>query len=150
MGQGQASAAAALLIARRLVRIGRREAAARLLESMHALRPDDTALAIARARLLEWQLRRPDVALAVVEAALSAGPPAPARLDLEVRRERLRGKLVGGRGRRRRGEGVGSDRRRRRRQRREPVLLHEAAEGGDHDRVEATVVRLEPVQGPRR
>jgi hypothetical protein len=52
----------------------------------------DVRLPVARARLLEWRRRDPQLALAVVEAAQSRIPDQAAAL--EARRTRLRRKVV--------------------------------------------------------
>lgn len=100
MGQGHASAAAALLVARHLVRHRRPAAAAGFLQEIHEQQPADPAVAVARARLLEWQLRDPLAALSVVDSALRHEVPPPLTIDLEHRRERLRRKAGLDRGRR--------------------------------------------------
>ena len=114
MAQGHASAAAALLIARRLVRHRRPTAAAAFLAEIHARQPADPAVAVARARVLEWQLRDPAAALLVVESAMRHPLPAELGVDLEHRRERLRrrvGPLVGSVDGGRRGRDGGGGRR---------------------------------------
>jgi hypothetical protein len=94
MGQGRASAAAALLVARRLVRAGRHAGAAAVLAAAQAAAPEEPALAIARARVLEWRLGHLGAALDVVDEARAQGPhPAPVGLDLERRADRLRRRL---------------------------------------------------------
>ncbi len=124
MVQAPASGAAALLIARRLVRAGRFEAAARLLAAVHDALPEQAPLAVARARILEWRLRDLPAALAVVESALTRTPPAgPVTFDLEWRRARLLEKLAVGR---RRGPRRGSGHR---------LLLDELPPGGQQSRV---------------
>jgi uncharacterized protein len=90
MAQGHPSAAAALLLARRLVRHRRPRAAEAFLAEVHARQPADPAVAVARARVLEWQLRDPAGALDVVDAALRHPLPPGLDLDLEHRRARLR------------------------------------------------------------
>ena len=123
MGQGHASAMAAMLIARRLVRVGRHPAAAAVLAGAQTAAPGEAALAIARARVLEWRLGHFATALEVVEAARAQGPhPPPVALDLERRADRLRRRLSRG--------GRGRDRDRGRQQ----VLLREGAQGGDQRR----------------
>ncbi len=94
MAQGQPSAAAALLVARRLVRHHRPAAAARFLAEVHARQPTDLAVAVARARVLEWQLRDSAAALAVVDEALARAVPPAVAADLARRRERLRRKTT--------------------------------------------------------
>lgn len=153
MAQGPPSAAAALLIARRLVRHRRPAAAAAFLARVHALEPGDPALAVARARVLEWQLHQAREALEVVESALARRPAAPLAIDLERRRDRLRQKAAaldggGGRGRR-------DGRRVRRpapahggsRQWRQGLLLDDRAEGAQHHRVEGAGVAGQGVDG---
>ena len=104
MRQGRASATAALLLARQLVRRRRHAAAEAVLADAQTLLPAEPLLAIARARVLEWRLGHPGRALEVVEAAGRQGPhPAPVALDLERRGERLRrrvARLNGGQDRR--------------------------------------------------
>jgi hypothetical protein len=89
----EAAATAGLLIARRLARrptsVAGAESFLGWLESRVA---SDVRLPVARARLLEWRRRDPQLALAVVEAAQSRLPEeAPA---LEARRNRLRRKVA--------------------------------------------------------
>ncbi len=104
MGQSQGTSAAALLIARHLVRRRRYGAAERLLAQAQGVLPADPALAIARARLLEWRLRDHTGGLRVIENALERGVRGRAREDLERRRARLlrkvlqQGHLLGARG----------------------------------------------------
>lgn len=111
MAQPQGSPAAALLLARQLVRRRRPEAARRLLAGLQAALPDEPALAIAHARVLEWRLGDPAAALAVVRAALDRRPRGIARADLERRARRLalrqerELRRAGGGGRRRRQDG---------------------------------------------
>jgi hypothetical protein len=89
----EAAATAGLLIARRLAR--RRTSAAgaeSFLGWLESRVASDVRLPVARARLLEWRRRDPQLALAVVEAAQSRLPEqAPA---LEARRNRLRRKVA--------------------------------------------------------
>jgi hypothetical protein len=94
MAQGQASAAAALLLARRLVRHRRPRAAEAFLAEIHSRQPADPAVAVARARVLEWQLRDPAAALTVVDAALRHPLPPGLGVDLEHRRERLQRRVT--------------------------------------------------------
>jgi len=89
----ESAATAGLLIARRLARrrtsLAGAESFLGWLESRVA---SDVRLPVARARLLEWRRRDPQLALAVVEAAQSRLPEeAPA---LEARRNRLRRKVA--------------------------------------------------------
>ena len=100
-GEGDASAAAGLLLSRRLVRRGSIAAADRLLGWLESSITEDIRLSLARARLAEWRRRDPSQALSIVEAAQRRMPDqAP---DLEHRRARLRRKLESGRDRRRKG-----------------------------------------------
>ena len=94
---GDGSAAAGVLMARRLVRCRRPAGAETLLRWLQEALPLDPALAVARARVLEWRLRDPEGALAVVERALEE--PGNYREDLEKRRARLRRRLDARRGR---------------------------------------------------
>jgi hypothetical protein len=94
MRQGRASATAALLLARALVRRRRHRAAEAVLAEAQSVLPAEATLAIARARVLEWRLGRLGAALEVVEDAGHRGPhPAPLALDLERRGERLKRRL---------------------------------------------------------
>ena len=94
MRQGRASATAALLLARLLVRRHRHGAAEAVLAEAQVTMPGEPLLAIARARVLEWRLGRLGSALEVVEEAGRRGPhPMPLALDLERREERLRRRL---------------------------------------------------------
>jgi hypothetical protein len=95
---GDASAAAGLLISKRLVRRGSITAADRLLGWLESTITEDMRLSIARARLAEWRQRNPVQALSIVEAAQMRMPDQA--LDLEHRRARLRRKLDSGRSRR--------------------------------------------------
>jgi hypothetical protein len=91
--EDEAAATAGLLIARRLAR--RRTSvtgAERLLGWLESRVASDVRLPVARARLLEWRRRDPQLALAVVEAAQSRIPGEAAAL--EARRTRLRRKAV--------------------------------------------------------
>lgn len=134
MGQPKGSAAAALLLARQLARRRRPAAAERLLAGAQSMQPREPALAIARARLLEWRLRDPRGALAIVEAAIAGGVRGPALADLERRRLRLRERLTrGDQGKGGPGRGDGG------RQRRQQLLLDRLPEGGDEGRVVAAV-----------
>ncbi|HEX9097873.1 MAG TPA: ribonuclease H-like domain-containing protein [Candidatus Dormibacteraeota bacterium] len=88
-----AAASAGLLIARRLAR--RRTSvsgAERLLGWLESQVASDIRLPVARARLLEWRRRDPQLALAVVEAAQDRIPGEAAAL--EARRTRLRRKAA--------------------------------------------------------
>src|ERR1700674_361084 len=105
--RGEASATAGLMITRRLVRRGSVAAADRLLGWLESRAREDVRGSVARARLLEWRRRDPESALIVVEDAQRRMPEqAP---DLEHRRERLKGKVLG-RGYK---HGGGGDRRKR-------------------------------------
>jgi hypothetical protein len=98
---GDAAAAAGLLLSKRLVRRGSIAAADRLLGWLESSITEDMRLSIARARLAEWRRRDPCQALNIVEAAQLRMPDqAP---ELEHRRARLRRKLDSGRNRRRKG-----------------------------------------------
>ena len=89
---GDAAATAGLLISRRLVRRGSISGADRLLKRMEERFSEDLRVALARARLLEWRRRDPHRALMVVEGAQRRFPEAAA--ELELRRERLRRKVL--------------------------------------------------------
>jgi len=91
--QDEAAATAGLLIARRLAR--RRESVAgaeQFLGWLESRIASDVRLPVARARLLEWRRRDPQLALAVVEAAQSRIPDEAAAL--EPRRTRLQRKAA--------------------------------------------------------
>jgi hypothetical protein len=91
--EDEAAATAGLLIARRLVR--RRTSlvgAERLLGWLESQVAFDVRLPVARARLLEWRRRDPQLALAVVEAAQDRIPGEAGAL--EARRTRLRRKAA--------------------------------------------------------
>jgi hypothetical protein len=86
------AATAGLLIARKLVR--RRKSASgaeQFLGWLEARIASDIRLPVARARVLEWRRRDPQLALAVVEAAQDRMPEEAAAL--EARRARLRRKV---------------------------------------------------------
>ena len=89
---GEASATAALLISRRLLRHGLITTAESLLGWMESSVTEDVRVSVARARLLEWRRRQPQLALAVVEAAQSRMPHEAE--GLEPRRARLRRKVT--------------------------------------------------------
>jgi uncharacterized protein len=89
---GEASATAALLISRRLLRRGLITTAESLLGWMESSVTEDIRVSVARARLLEWRRRQPQLALAVVEAAQSRMPHEAE--GLEPRRARLRRKVT--------------------------------------------------------
>ena len=95
MAQDEASATAALLLAKRLTGKGRAASAERLLAWIDERVTAQAALAVARARLLEWRLRDPAAALDVVERALEGSAPV-GRLadDLFRRRSRLSRRVV--------------------------------------------------------
>ena len=91
--QDEAAATAGLLIARRLARRRTSVAGAeQFLGWLESRVASDVRLPVARARLLEWRRRDPQLALAVVEAAQSRIPDEAAAL--EARRTRLRRKAV--------------------------------------------------------
>jgi uncharacterized protein len=91
---GQASALAALLLARGLGRRGRYQAAERLLAAVQERLPAEVLVAVARARLLEWRLREPAAARELVAATLERLPStSPHRLDLERRLHRLEARV---------------------------------------------------------
>jgi hypothetical protein len=90
--QGEAAATAGLLMARKLSRRGAVSGAEGLLGWLEGSIADDVRLPVARARLLEWRRRDPQLALAVVEAAQSRIPDEAAAL--EGRRTRLRRKAA--------------------------------------------------------
>lgn len=94
-GDGEASASAGLLIARKLSRRGSVPAAEELLGWLEQRVADDIRLPVARARLLEWRRRDPHSALSVVEAAQERMPDEAA--GLEPRRTRLHRKVKKGR-----------------------------------------------------
>jgi hypothetical protein len=98
MGDGPASALAGVLLARGLARRGRHDSAERLLAALQERLPQQVPLAVARAKLLEWRLRRPDSALELVGQTLSKLPDrSPHRPDLERRRDRLDARIRRGR-----------------------------------------------------
>jgi uncharacterized protein len=90
--QGEAAATAGLLMARKLSRRGAVSGADGLLGWLERSISDDVRLPVARARLLEWRRRDPQLALAVVEAAQDRNPGEAAAL--EARRTRLRRKAA--------------------------------------------------------
>jgi hypothetical protein len=90
--QGEAAATAGLLMARKLSRRGAVSGADGLLGWLERSISDDVRLPVARARLLEWRRRDPQLALAVVEAAQDRIPGEAAAL--EARRTRLRRKAA--------------------------------------------------------
>ena len=91
--EDEAAASAGLLIARRLARRRTSVAGAeRLLGWLESQVASDVRLPVARARLLEWRSRDPQLALAVVEAAQERIPGEAAAL--EGRRTRLRRKAA--------------------------------------------------------
>ena len=89
--KGEAAATAGLLITRGLVRRGSIQAADTLLDWLEASARQDVRVSVARARLLEWRRREPELALAVVEDAQRRMPDVAD--DLEHRRARLRRKV---------------------------------------------------------
>jgi uncharacterized protein YprB with RNaseH-like and TPR domain len=90
--KGEAAATAGLLISRRLVRRGLITTAESLLGWMESSATKDIRVSLARARLLEWRRRDPQLALAVVEAAQHRMPHEAE--GLELRRARLRRKVT--------------------------------------------------------
>jgi hypothetical protein len=103
VADGPGSALAGVLLARGLQRRRLPVAAERLLAALQRRLPEETCLAVSRARVLEWSLRRPDAAHEVVSAALRSLPSdSPHLPDLERRQARLERKLVGSRAQRRR------------------------------------------------
>ena len=87
---GPAAAGAAVILARRLSRLGRPLSAARLLRDMVALLPAETALEVALATLLEWRLGAPLEARELVRSALERLPrESPYYLGMEARLARL-------------------------------------------------------------
>jgi uncharacterized protein len=90
--QGEAAATAGLLMARKLARRGAVSGADGLLGWLERSISDDVRLPVARARLIEWRRRDPQLALAVVEAAQDRIPDEAAAL--EARRTRLRRKAA--------------------------------------------------------
>lgn len=135
MAQPQGSPAAALLLTRRLLRRRMPDAARRLLAELQAALPEEPALAIAHARVLEWRLRDVPGALAVVRDALAREPRGLARADLERRARRLA--LRQERELRR----AGSRRRRRRGQERKELRLSGLAEPGNEAGVVPAALR---------
>lgn len=98
---GSASALAGVLLARGLQRRRQPLAAERLLAGLQHRLPAETALAVARARLLEWSLHRLSEAHDVVAAALQTIPAeSPHLADLERRCARLEQRLARSAGRR--------------------------------------------------
>ena len=89
---GEASTTAGLLISRRLLRRGLIATAETLLDWMESSATDDIRVSLARARLLEWRRREPQLALAVVEAAQRRMPHEAE--GLESRKARLRRKVT--------------------------------------------------------
>ena len=100
--RGEASATAGLLISRRLLRRGSVSAADSLLGWLESSVTEDIRVSVARARLLEWRRRDPDLALSVVEAAQERMPEAAP--ELKHRLARLKRKVASGGGRRRKRE----------------------------------------------
>ena len=89
----EAAATAGLLIARRLARRQTTVAGAEhFLGWLESRVASDVRLPVARARLLEWRRRDPQLALAVVEAAQGRMPDEAS--NLEARRTRLRRKVA--------------------------------------------------------
>lgn len=95
LADGPASTLAALLLARGLARRRHYQAADRLLGHLHQAVHGQPQVTIARAKLLEWRLRRPDAALELVAAELRRLPlDSPHRYDLERRLARLTRKVT--------------------------------------------------------
>src|SRR5262245_31692684 len=95
LADGPDSARAALLLARRLARRRRHDAAERLLAGVNRRLEREPRLAIARARLMEWSLGDLAGAREVVAGALAdLAPDSPYRTDLEWRLQRLESKLL--------------------------------------------------------
>jgi hypothetical protein len=101
--QGEAAATAGLWLARRLVRRRAIAAADQLLGWLESSVSEDVRVSVARARLLEWQRREPQLALTVVEAAQERMPesatelePRRARLQRKVQKRREARRLSGG------------------------------------------------------
>ncbi|HEX6488186.1 MAG TPA: ribonuclease H-like domain-containing protein [Candidatus Dormibacteraeota bacterium] len=90
LADGKGSAAAAVLLARGLVKRRRVQGADRLLAEVQATVPEPV-LAVVRARIREWRLRDLPGALEIVEQALSE--PGAWAEDLDRRRRRLRRRL---------------------------------------------------------
>jgi uncharacterized protein len=101
--QGEAAATAGLWLARRLVRRRSIAAADQLLDWLESSVSEDVRVSVARARLLEWQRREPQLALSVVEAAQERMPESAT--ELEPRRARLQRKVQKRREARRLGRG---------------------------------------------
>ncbi len=89
---GEPSATAGLYLARRLARRGALAGAVNLLEWLEAKVCDDVRIPVARAKLLEWRRRDPQLALSVVEAAQRRLPAEAS--GLEGRRARLSRKVA--------------------------------------------------------
>jgi hypothetical protein len=131
MAQDEASAAAGLLLAKRLTRKGRAASAEKLLAWIDERVDAQAALAIARARLLEWRLKDPAAALDVVERALEELAPEGVLADDLFRRRRRLVRRVGRTGQRNRGT----------------ALLHQRAEDFDEVGIERSLqLRLDPGQ----
>ncbi|MDQ6636966.1 MAG: ribonuclease H-like domain-containing protein [Candidatus Dormibacteraeota bacterium] len=97
MAQGPPSAVAGALLARKLARRGEADAAERLLARLSEQLPCEPALAIVRAQLLEWRLRRLEGAReVVVQALLHQGAASLDRHGLERRLSRLERRLQRG------------------------------------------------------
>lgn len=95
MAQSPASALAGVLLARRLAGRGQPEAAERVLAELSGRLPDEPALTVVRAQVLEWQLRRFELARGVVARALSRmGDGDLDRPALERRLDRLDRRLA--------------------------------------------------------
>jgi hypothetical protein len=87
-GTGEAAATAGLHLARKLTRRGAVAGAETLLGWLEARVSDDVRLPIARAKLLEWRRRDPQLALSVVEAARRRMPDEGAGLGPRLMRLR--------------------------------------------------------------
>jgi hypothetical protein len=89
---GEPSATAGLYLAQRLARRGGFAGAEQLLGWLEAKVAEDVRIPVARAKLLEWRRRDPQLALAVVEAAQRRLPEEAG--GLESRRARLSRKVA--------------------------------------------------------
>lgn len=89
---GEAAATAGLLLARKLTRRGSVSGAEQLLGWLEQRVSADIRLPVARARLLEWRRREPQLALSVVEAAQERMPEAAPALEPRLLRLRRKAK----------------------------------------------------------
>lgn len=89
---GEAAATAGLLLARKLTRRGSVSGAEQLLGWLEQRVSEDIRLPVARARLLEWRRREPQLALSVVEAAQERMPEAAPALEPRLLRLRRKAK----------------------------------------------------------